>query len=90
MLKKLYRKLEIIQISFGNPGRIIMDRGAVFTSNEFKEYYEKERNQHLTITTGVPRGNGHQVERVHQVVMSVLANLSINKQSEWYKHVGRV
>lgn len=43
---------------FGNPKRIVSDRGAAFTSNAMKEYCEVEGIQHILITTGVPRGNG--------------------------------
>lgn len=51
-------------VNFGNPYRIVSDRGSAFTSNSFKEYCENENIQHLLIATGVPRGNG-QVERMH-------------------------
>lgn len=45
------------QATFVNPGRIIFDRGAAFTSKKFKDYCD-----HITVTTGVPRSSG-QVER---------------------------
>ncbi|GBP13171.1 hypothetical protein EVAR_91281_1 [Eumeta japonica] len=37
---------------FGNPRRIITDRGAAFTSRAFEQYCEEEGIQHLLITTG--------------------------------------
>lgn len=47
---------------FGNPRRIICDRGTAFTSGDFQEYCKYESIQHVLTTTGVPRANG-QVER---------------------------
>lgn len=88
-VKEVIEKLKLQQITFGNPVRIITDRGAAFTSNDFAEYCKAEKILHLTTTTGVPRGNG-QVERVHQVVISVLSKLSMADPSQWYKYVGRV
>lgn len=82
-------KLEVLQQTFGNPKRIVSDRGTAFTSQDFKKYCEKEAITHLLITTGVPRGNG-QVERVHQIIIGVLTKLSIGDPQSWYKHVNRV
>ncbi|GFU96065.1 transposon Tf2-6 polyprotein [Trichonephila clavipes] len=48
-------KLKQQEIPFGNPHRIITDKGAAFTSKEFREYCENENIQHLSITTGIPR-----------------------------------
>lgn len=71
-------------IIFGNPRRIISDRGTAFTSHMFKEYCNKEKIQHLLITTGVPRGNG-QVERLNRTLISLLTKLSAPKPEEWFK-----
>ncbi|GBP11385.1 hypothetical protein EVAR_91277_1 [Eumeta japonica] len=71
---------------FGNPRRIITDRGAAFTSRAFEQYCEEEGIQHLLITTGVPRGNG-QVERMHKVLVPMLAKLSRENPDRWYKVV---
>ncbi|GFU02763.1 transposon Tf2-9 polyprotein [Trichonephila clavipes] len=49
-------KLKQQEITFGNPHRIITDKGTAFTSKEFREYCENENIQHLSITTGIPRG----------------------------------
>lgn len=40
-------------------------------------------------TTGVARGNV-QVERIHSVIISVLAKLSIDNPEEWFKHTEKV
>lgn len=87
--KETIDKLMIHQQTFGNPTRLISDRGTAFTSKDFKEYCDKEHIQHITITTGVPRGNG-QVERIHRIIISVLTKLCIEEPSHWYKQVSRV
>ncbi|KAL0851475.1 hypothetical protein ABMA28_007272 [Loxostege sticticalis] len=68
--KEVLDKLKIHQHVFGNPERFITDRGTAFTSNDFRQHCEDEGIQHITITTGVPRGNG-QVERMHRTIISV-------------------
>lgn len=83
------QKLRLQQEVFGNPDRIISDKGTAFTSNAFRDYCRDEKIQHVTITTGVPRGNG-QVERINRVIISVLAKLSLGYQDDWYKHVGKL
>ncbi|GFU20235.1 pro-Pol polyprotein [Trichonephila clavipes] len=50
-------KLKQQQKTFGNPIRIISDRGSAFTSKLFNDYCDEENIQHLQIATGVPRGN---------------------------------
>ncbi|CAD6995745.1 unnamed protein product [Ceratitis capitata] len=74
---------------FGNPKRIISDRGAAFISHSFKDYCEEQGIQHMLITTGVPRGNG-QVERIHRIVIPMLTKLSGDHPENWYKHVDQV
>ncbi|GFU42688.1 retrovirus-related Pol polyprotein from transposon 297 [Trichonephila clavipes] len=64
-------KLKQQQKTFGNPIRIISDRGSAFTSKLFNNYCDEENIQHLQIATGVPRGNG-QVERIHRTLIPVL------------------
>ncbi|GFX81975.1 hypothetical protein TNCV_2571741 [Trichonephila clavipes] len=51
-------KLKLQQKTFGNPKRIITDRGSPFNSKGFDDYCTEEKIQNLQITTGVPRGNG--------------------------------
>lgn len=45
-------------IIFGNPRRIILDRGTAFTPNDFQGYCKEEHIEHVLITTGIPRANG--------------------------------
>lgn len=75
--------------TFGNPRRIITDRGAAFTSNAFAEYCKTEQIQHLLITTGIPRGNG-QVERVNRTIIPILTKLTAPETKNWYKYVDKV
>lgn len=86
---EVINKLEIHQQIFGNPIRIVTDRGTAFTSGAFQKYCQDEEIQHVTITTGVPRGNG-QVERIHRILIPMLTKLCIEEESVWYKHVSRV
>ena len=51
-------KLDQQKFIFGNPTRIISDRGTAFISNCFKDYCSKESIQHVTITAGLLRANG--------------------------------
>ncbi|GBM81579.1 Pro-Pol polyprotein [Araneus ventricosus] len=79
-------KLKVQQKTFGNPKRIITDRGSAFTSKAFGDYCTNENIQHFQITTGVPRGNG-QVERIHRTLIPVLTKLSIADSTKWFKFV---
>lgn len=81
-------KLRKQALIFGNPRRIISDRGTAFISNDFSEYCASENIEHVLITTGVPRANG-QVERVNRTIISLLTKLSDPKPDEWYRYLGR-
>ncbi|GFX67628.1 hypothetical protein TNCV_3933701 [Trichonephila clavipes] len=82
-------KLKQQQKTFGNPIRIISDRGSAFTSKLFNDYCDEENIQHQQIATGVPRGNG-QVERIHRTLIPVLTKLSLDDSTKWYKYVDRL
>ena len=71
---------------FGNPRRIISDRGSAFTSNDFREYCKIEGVQHVLTTTGMPRANG-QVERVNRTLILLLTKLSAPRPEEWHKYI---
>lgn len=88
-IKEVLDRLKSQQKTFGNPKRIISDRGAAFTSNEFKEYCIDESIEHVLITTGVPRGNG-QVERINRVIIPVLTKLAHENEDRWYRYVDKV
>ncbi|GFX72085.1 transposon Tf2-11 polyprotein [Trichonephila clavipes] len=89
LLKVPSKKLKQQQKTFGNPIRIISDRGSAFTSKLFNDYCDEENIQHLQIATGVPRGNG-QVERIHRTLIPVLTKLSLDDSTKWYKYVDRL
>jgi transposase InsO family protein len=71
---------------FGNPRRIISDRGTAFTSGDFREYCKYENIQHVLTTTGIPRANG-QVERVNRTLIPLLTKMTAPRPEEWYKHL---
>ncbi|GFX08667.1 pro-Pol polyprotein [Trichonephila clavipes] len=58
-------KLKLKQKTFGNPIRMISDRGSTFTLRLFNNYWTEENIQQLQMATGIPRENG-QVERIHR------------------------
>lgn len=74
-LKKYLTNYKKLQQNFGSPRRIITDKRAAFTSNDFRKYCQAENIQH-TETTGMPRGNG-QVERINRSIIPVLTKLSL-------------
>jgi len=59
---------------FGNPSRIITDRGVAFTLGAFEDYLKRNGIEHVLTTTGVARGNG-QVERINRSILSIISNL---------------
>lgn len=79
-------KLKQLSITFGNPRRIITDKGAAFTSNIFREYCKEEAIELIECTTGIPRGNG-QIERINRIIVSSLTKLSSENPEKWYVHV---
>lgn len=87
--KEVLEKLMLQQKTFGNPQRIICDRGSAFTSNEFDEYCTVEDIERVLVTTGVPRGNG-QVERMNQIIIPVLTKLAEDRPDRWYLFVDRL
>lgn len=84
VLDKLRKQASI----FGNPRRIISDRGTAFTSNDFSEYCAGENVEHVLCTTGVPRANG-QVERVNRTLIPLLTKLANPKHNEWHRYLER-
>lgn len=82
-------RLKSHQKIFGNPSRIISDRGTAFTSGSFREFCTDENIEHVLITTGVPRGNG-QVERINRIIIPILTKLSNENPDQWYRYVDKV
>lgn len=67
---EVIEKLTILEATFDNPKKLISDRGAAFTSNEFSCYCIQRNIHHILITTGVPRSNS-QVERLNSIIINV-------------------
>lgn len=82
-------KLTSTQQIFGNPRRVVTDRGTAFTSSDFSNYCDVENIEHVAINTGVPRGNG-QVERISRIIIPILTKLSLDNPDRWYKHVSQL
>lgn len=87
--KEVIDKLVLQQTTFGNPRRIISDKGAAFTSTDFEEFCVNEGIEHIKTTTGMPRSNG-QVERINRCVIPILTKAAIDDESKWYKFVPSV
>jgi len=87
--REVLDRLSLQQKTFGNPARIISDKGSAFTSKEFQDYCKSESIHHTTITTGVPRGNG-QVERINRIIIPVLTKLSLDNPQKWYTHIDKL
>lgn len=83
------QKMKSITNTFGNPRRIIADRGKAFTSNLFQDFCKDNNIQLIFCTTGMPRANG-QIERMHRIVLNSFAKISIDDPSKWYKNVKSV
>ena len=87
--EEVVRNLKSWSDVFGFPMRIVSDKGAAFTSNLFSEFCRESNVEHVLTTTGVARGNG-QIERVNRSILSIIAKLSTDDTSKWYKYVGKV
>ncbi|GFW94420.1 transposon Ty3-I Gag-Pol polyprotein [Trichonephila clavipes] len=74
---KAINRLENQRHVFGNPARIITDKGSAFTSSAFEDYCKKQNILHISITTGLPRSNG-QIEKQNSTIIAVLSKLSVD------------
>ncbi|GFT93116.1 hypothetical protein TNCV_4401021 [Trichonephila clavipes] len=83
---EVINRLENQRHVFGNPARIITDKGSAFTSSAFEDYCKKQNILHISITTGLPRSNG-QIEKQNSTIISVLSKLSVDDPEKWYSHV---
>ncbi|GFU26089.1 hypothetical protein TNCV_5105471 [Trichonephila clavipes] len=83
---EVINRLENQRHVFGNPARIITDKGSAFTSSSFEDYCKKQNILHISITTGLPRSNG-QIEKQNSTIIAVLSKLSVDDPEKWYFHV---
>lgn len=74
-VKEVIGKLTDYFSNYSKPLRIISDRGAAFTSNEFQNFVEEQGITHIKIATGVPRANG-QIERINRDLTPMLGKLT--------------
>jgi len=86
--KQVISKLQLQNQIFGNPAMIYSDRGTVFSSLEFSNYYcKQEEIKRSMITTGLPRANG-QVERINRTIIPILTKISFDDSTKvWYKQL---
>ncbi|GFV81047.1 hypothetical protein TNCV_2270311 [Trichonephila clavipes] len=78
---EVINRLENQRHVFGNPARIITDKGSAF-----EDYCKKQNILHISITTGLPRSNG-QIEKQNSTIIAVLSKLSVDDPEKWYSHV---
>ncbi|GFU27273.1 transposon Ty3-I Gag-Pol polyprotein, partial [Nephila pilipes] len=75
-------RLENQRHVYGNPARIITDKGSTFTSSTFEDYCNKQNILHISITAGLLRSNG-QIEKQNSTIIAVLSNLSVYNPEKW-------
>ncbi|GFW89888.1 transposon Ty3-I Gag-Pol polyprotein [Trichonephila clavipes] len=66
---------------FGNPARIISDKGSAL-----EDYYHKQNILPFSNTTGLPRSNS-QIEKQNPTIIAVLSKLFLDNPEKWYSHV---
>jgi len=66
---------------FGEPRRIISDRGTAFTSKNFEDYCQQHGIRHSLVSVRHPQGNG-QAERVNSTLVPVL-QANMNSDRTW-------
>lgn len=74
---------------FGQPARLITDRGTAFTSNAFSKYCSENGLEHCKIAVGTPRGNG-QVERSNKTVLTALRSMVDDDDRKWDDKVKQI
>lgn len=75
------RLLKEVFTLFGNPVRIITDRGKAFTSRYFKQFAQEAQFKHVLNAIASPRSNG-QVERVNRTLLNGL-NTMTQSECTW-------
>lgn len=74
---------------FGYPARIISDRGAAFTSREFKQFCENCTIKHVLNAVASPRANG-QVERLNRTILASLTAHMGEDRKGWDVYLPKV
>lgn len=86
--KEVIEHLKSLFSSFGNPCRIISNRGTAFTSSEFSNFLLSRYIQHHLLAVASPWANG-MVERVNRFLKSSLSKL-VEEQNCWDLHINKV
>ena len=85
----LYRSWSSIKLFSEIQLKLHLIEGAAFVFKKFKEYYELQNTEHITITTELPRGK-REIERLNGSIISALSKLFINELTKRYKYVHAV
>lgn len=64
-------QLAVLETTYGNPKKLVSDRGTTFTSEKFHNCCSVRNIHHILLTTGMPKANG-QVERLNTIIINVL------------------
>jgi len=80
------KALKQIFCVFGQPVRLISDRGTSFTSKEFEHFINENGIQHIKTAVRTPRANG-QAERINETLLSALKTNTANDK-DWDQNLG--
>lgn len=82
--------LSRVFMTYGNPEKLVSDRGTAFTSKVFEDFLIKNGVQHILISTQHPQSNG-QVERINREVARLLRTLcTTTEKKDWALRVPEV
>jgi len=73
---------------FGNPKKIVSDRGTAFTSLEFENFLKEKKIVHRLVAVAAPWANGL-VERVNRFLKSSLGKL-VDELQDWHSNLETV
>lgn len=79
------RALQEVMSIFGQPLRIISDRGTAFTSKEFENFVQRYGIQHIQTAVRTARANG-QAERANQTLLNSL-RCSTENPKDWDSNI---
>lgn len=75
---------------YSRPRRMIMDRAACFTCDEFVKFLKEQNIEQILVATASPQANG-QIERVNRVLTPMIGKLTeVKNQSDWSSKLEQV
>lgn len=80
--------LEQLFAVFGQPLRIVSDRGTSFTSKEFENFVKQHGIQHVKTAVRTPRANG-QAERMNKTLLTAL-KCSTSNDKDWDRQLLKI